>query len=55
MPLADLRYLYHMALVDGMLALSGTSNMCLLWGEMRMYDQVCAVGTHHKTSNWDFL
>lgn len=39
MPLADLRYLYHMALVDGMLALSGTSNMCLLWGEMRMYDQ----------------
>ncbi|EXU95012.1 Zn(2)-Cys(6) zinc finger domain protein [Metarhizium robertsii] len=40
MPLADLRYLYHMALVDGMLALSGTSNMCLLWGEMRIMIQL---------------
>ena len=27
MPLTDLRYIYHMALVDGMLNVSGTSNM----------------------------
>ena len=39
MPMADLRYIYHMALVDGMLDASGTSNMCLLWGEIRMYVQ----------------
>jgi hypothetical protein len=37
MPAAELRYIYHMALVDGMLDVSGTSNMCLLWGEMRTY------------------
>lgn len=36
MPMTDLRYIYHMALVDGMLDMSGTSNMCLLWGEIRM-------------------
>ncbi|KFX99441.1 hypothetical protein V490_01795 [Pseudogymnoascus sp. VKM F-3557] len=40
MPLTDLRYIYHMALVDGMLDMSGTSNMCLLWGEIRIMIQL---------------
>jgi hypothetical protein len=37
MPMTDLRYIYHMALVEGMLEASGTRNMCLLWGEIGMY------------------
>ncbi len=33
--MADLRYLYSMALVGNILELSGTSDMCLSWGDFR--------------------
>lgn len=36
MEMKDLRYIYKMALVDNILNLSKTTNICLLWGEMRM-------------------
>lgn len=51
MPLTDLRYIYHMALVDGMLDMSGTSNMCLLWGEIRM----CVAIRHILASIQSFI
>ncbi|KAH0489857.1 hypothetical protein TgHK011_001350 [Trichoderma gracile] len=44
MPLKDLRYIYKTALVANVLELSKTADICLVWGEMRVFFQLA---THY--------